>query len=165
MDYTTTPIRNAKYDKFGGINLELFLVIEGREDRWVPFTASLEDSEAHGKVIYDRALAELEVLAYEPPTVEEVREQTSTLRLLVVERMIADDPENTQRTEELESWALENKIPDSARSIFQALPLQDRAAAMRNENLRRSSPLIPPFAAVYGYTTPEQIDVLFGIEV
>lgn len=90
------------------------------------------------------------------------RAERTELRITVVERMIADDPTNTSRTAELEAWALQNQIPTSAQAIFDALPLTDKAAAMRNEVLQRNSPLIGPFAAVYGYTTDVQIDTLFG---
>ena len=165
MDFNTAPIRNAQYNEFGGIDLELLLSAEGREDRWVPFTANTDDELPRGQIIYDRALAELAVADYVPPSIEEIRGQTEVDRLDVVERMIEDDPSNTSRTEELEAWALENKIPASAETIFAALSLRDRASAMSRKTLRRNSPLIGPFAAVYGYTTPEQVDVLFGIEV
>ena len=158
MDYSTASIRNAEYTENGDIVLEL-----DRDGTWIPFTASTDDVEPHGAVLHARAIAELSVAAYAAPTTEEVRANTVALRLDVVERMIADDPSNTSRTAELESWALQNQIPASAQAIFDALPLRDRAAAMRNENLQRSSPLIAPFAAVYGYTTDAQIDVLFGI--
>lgn len=45
--------RNPKHNHFGGIDME----IEHPEFGWIPFTAHPDDTEAHGRELYEEALA------------------------------------------------------------------------------------------------------------
>lgn len=64
----TYNFRNAAYNKFGTIDLEL----EHEQYGWIPFTASPDDVEESGREVYALALAG-EVAPYVPPTAEDLR--------------------------------------------------------------------------------------------
>lgn len=61
--------RNAKHNAHGTIDLEINHPIYG----WLPFTATPDDPEHHGRDLYAAALASGEVAAYVPPSDEEAR--------------------------------------------------------------------------------------------
>lgn len=58
-------LRNARFNQFGGIDCE----IEHR-GKWVPFTASEDDSEAFGRQVYADAAADSGTAAYVAPDPE-----------------------------------------------------------------------------------------------
>lgn len=63
--------RNAKFNKFGTIDLEYEHPTYG----WIPFTASPNDVEEHGRALFEEAIAG-PVTPYKPPaplTIEEKR--------------------------------------------------------------------------------------------
>ena len=61
-------IRNAKYNEHGTIDCE----IEHPAYGWIPFTASPDDVEQHGKDIYAELTANGSIAAYVAPSAEEV---------------------------------------------------------------------------------------------
>lgn len=65
MDLASSPISNARHNEHGTIDVDL----EHPEYGLIPFTASPNDPEEHGRTIYARALAgEAGPIApYEPP--------------------------------------------------------------------------------------------------
>lgn len=62
-------IRNPAFNAYGTIDCE----VEHPAYGWVPFTASPDDVEAHGRSIYEAALA-MGPAEYVPPPVEETTE-------------------------------------------------------------------------------------------
>lgn len=63
--------RNAIYNEHGTIDCE----INHPEFGWIPFTASPDDVEAHGKAIYAELLDSGNVAAFIPPTALELAEK------------------------------------------------------------------------------------------
>ena len=53
MDLTQAEVKNVKYNWLDTVDLEL----NHPEFGWIPFTASPEDSEEHGRAIYAKAVA------------------------------------------------------------------------------------------------------------
>ncbi len=58
-------VRNPKYNRFGTVDCE----VEHPTFGWIPFTASPDDAEAHGREVYHEAIAGKHgaIGAYEPP--------------------------------------------------------------------------------------------------
>ncbi len=71
-------IRNIKYNVVGTIDCEINHPIHG----WIPFTASPEDMEAHGREIYKEIVAGKHgaIAAYTPPPPPTVEELTMMAR-------------------------------------------------------------------------------------
>jgi hypothetical protein len=63
-------IRNAKYTKTGTIDCEIEHLVHG----WIPFTASPDDIEKHGRDLYKELLSSNNVSKYVPPTKLELDE-------------------------------------------------------------------------------------------
>lgn len=63
-------IRNPSYNIFNTIDCEILHPTEG----WLPFTASPEDVEEHGRLIYQEAL-KLVPTPYSGPSLEELEQQ------------------------------------------------------------------------------------------
>lgn len=63
-------IRNIKYNKYNTIDCE----IEHPEYGWIPFTASPDDVEDHGRQIYNEAISGSlgEIAPYTPPPPKEI---------------------------------------------------------------------------------------------
>jgi hypothetical protein len=63
----TFDYRNPIYNRFGTVDCEINHPIYG----WIPFTASPEDSEQHGRDLYQKIIAEAEIApAIEPSDAE-----------------------------------------------------------------------------------------------
>jgi len=60
--------KNPIYNQLGTIDCE----VNHPEYGWIPFTASPEDAEAHGRELYHRILADGDVADYIPPSAEQV---------------------------------------------------------------------------------------------
>lgn len=58
-----TPFRNARYDAGGTITADILHPVFG----WIPFTASPDDVEAHGRALFDHIKRVGPVAPYEPP--------------------------------------------------------------------------------------------------
>lgn len=58
-----TPFRNAQYDAGGTITADIFHPVFG----WIPFTASPNDVEAHGRALFTHISAVGPVAAYVAP--------------------------------------------------------------------------------------------------
>jgi len=80
-------VRNATYNQYGTIDCEIDHPMFG----WIPFTASPDDVEAHGRAIYADLLASGSVAAYVPvdvpappppvpPTLDELQAQLTALQ-------------------------------------------------------------------------------------
>lgn len=63
-------IRNTKYNVHGTINCE----IEHPKYGWIPFTASPDDVEAHGRAIFAEA-QKLSPAPYTGPSLEQIKDQ------------------------------------------------------------------------------------------
>lgn len=102
MDISERPIAKARYNQFGAIDLE----VNHPDWGWIPFTATPDDTEVHGRIIYARAVqGEAGPIApYEPPSDEEVAAEVRAER---DRRLIASDwtqlPDVPQATRDL--WA------------------------------------------------------------
>jgi len=80
-------VRNATYNQYGTIDCEIDHPVFG----WIPFTASPDDVEAHGRAIYADLLASGSVAAYVPvdvpapsppvpPTLDDLQAQLTALQ-------------------------------------------------------------------------------------
>jgi len=58
-----TPFKNARYDAGGTITCDILHPVFG----WIPFTASPDDVEAHGRAIFAHVRAVGPVALYVPP--------------------------------------------------------------------------------------------------
>ncbi len=58
-----TEYRNARYNAHGGIDCEILHPRWG----WIPFTASPDDVEEHGRAIYAAIVATGDAAPYAPP--------------------------------------------------------------------------------------------------
>lgn len=83
MDY-----RNPKFTASGAINCE----IEHPNHGWIPFTASPDDVEQHGRDIYNRIIAGGGIEPYAPPAVNPEQVKAEAYR-----RIVAVCPEWKQR--------------------------------------------------------------------
>lgn len=64
-----TEFRNAKYNRFGSIDVEF----NHPQFGWIPFTATSDDVEEHGKSLYSAILSAGNIAPYEAPTADEAR--------------------------------------------------------------------------------------------
>ena len=91
--------RNPRYNRLGTIDCEIEHPVYG----WIPFTASPDDVEAHGRELHAQLLQSGEIALYtppEPPTAAELAAQARAQRdSLLVESdwtQLPDVPESTR---------------------------------------------------------------------
>lgn len=113
MDLASSPITNARHNEHGTIDVDL----EHPEYGLIPFTASPNDPEEHGRTIYARALAGEagEIAPYQPPPAEEVAEHVRAERNELLRHtdwtQLPDVPEATRLAWEPYRQALRD-VPD-----------------------------------------------------
>jgi hypothetical protein len=133
-------IRNIQFNAFGTIDCE----IDHPEYGWIPFTASPDDVEEHGRLIYDAALA-ASPTPYVPPSPEEV---------------LADERSRMFCTPAQMRLTLHRK---GLLTQVQAIADSDPEASIVWEyatQIVRKSPLIDALGGPQGFTA-EQIDDIF----
>jgi len=86
--------KNAIYNQFNTIDCE----IEHPEYGWIPFTASPDDCEEHGRNLYHKIKKDGNISPYVPPSKEqmelEVKHQRNQLLLMSDWSQLPDVPEN-----------------------------------------------------------------------
>jgi hypothetical protein len=103
-------IRNAKYNELGGIDCE----IEHPDYGWIPFTASKDDAEAHGREIFEAVKDSASAYIAPPqPSDEEMQAIAKRLRITELKKLLADsdykalpdyDKTDTSILEQRQAW-------------------------------------------------------------
>jgi hypothetical protein len=140
-------IRNAVYTKKGHIDCEILHPIFG----WIPFTASVDDYEEHGRLVFEamKDIAE----PYDPSLYPEPTEQ----ELLEIERseMVVS------RFQAKAAILQADLLPAVEAALADADPIA-RLAWSEAVEFRRDSPTIISLCAAIGLTD-EQLDDLFRV--
>lgn len=141
-------VRGVKYNQHGTINCEIEHPVYG----WIPFTASPDDPEEHGRELYARAIAGDfgPIAEYVPPSAEEV---------LQMQRQFASMSARDFKRALLDAGYLS--------AIKEALPTLPEAWQIDWETAQsfdRMNPDLIEAATQLGFTE-EQLDQLFGIEI
>jgi hypothetical protein len=151
-------VRNPVFTADGRIDCE----VEHPQFGWIPFTASADDVEQHGRDAYAAALA-LGPEAYvappppepEPPMVPQSITFAQLLIGLVAEEWITQ-AEGT-------AW-LAGTPPAAVSALIAQLPTGEQfpalARALRPSEVLRNDPLVTAMAAFEG-KTPEEVDTFF----
>ena len=84
-------IRNPKYNTDNTIDREMEHPVYG----WIPFTASPDDVEHHGRQIYAQAVAQGGIEPYEPPAVDPEAERLQ--RIAEIDRRLAEIDQESVR--------------------------------------------------------------------
>jgi hypothetical protein len=80
-------IRNAKYNELGSIDCE----IQHPDYGWIPFTASEDDAETHGKAIFETLKdSAAPYVPPPPPTEEELQSIADRERIAELKKLLAD---------------------------------------------------------------------------
>lgn len=139
-------IRNPQYNNAGTIDCEINHPVYG----WIPFTASADDPEEHGRQIH-AAIAEGQagpIAAYSPPSAETLL-QSERARMIVT---------RFQARAALHSagllQAVESIMSNEATDMIARLAWQDA------QEFKRTSPTVQAMAAALGLTDA-QVDDLF----
>lgn len=141
--------RNAKYNEDGSVDVEM----EHPEYGWIPFTASPDDVEAHGREIYQAAIAGDfgPVAEYIPPPEPTYEEKLAAAR---------ESASLTRREFFLGLDAM--GIYDTVMSA--ALPRVAQIELDTATSFDRNWPTLVDMATQLGFTDAD-LDTLFGIEV
>lgn len=122
--------RNAQYNEFGGIDCE----IEHPAHGWIPFTASPDDPEKHGRDIF-HALKD-KAAPYEAPPPPDPAEALAAEREAMVVPMadflviLAEADWITE--EEYKAWLSRNALPADVEAMIDQMPNKgDRIRALR----------------------------------
>jgi hypothetical protein len=133
-------LRNAQFNSFGTIDCE----INHPQYGWIPFTASPDDAERHGREIYAAALAS-GPSAYEPPNPAELlAKKREEMRCSPAQMRLA-----------LHRMGLLAQVQAIADADSEASIVWEYATV-----IERNSPLIDAIGGE-GNFTPEQIDDIF----
>lgn len=135
---------------------------------WIPFTASPDDTEPHGQVLFDAAQdVAAEYVPPEPapgPTLEELRAKAELDRysfaLRVAELEFVSPAEAAQ-------WAAGNAVPANVQAVIDGLPEAEQGAALiqvlAKPIIERTGDLMGPLALAFG-TDDVGLDEIFSIE-
>jgi hypothetical protein len=146
-------VRDAVYNAAGSIDCEILHPTYG----WIPFTASPDDVEQHGREIYDAA-RQMNPLPYEapPPPPEPVPRSMTFAQMLiglVTETWITEA--------EGEAW-LQGVVPTAVSTLIATLPVEQRFAALaratRPTEVLRQDSLVLALGAAEGKTAEEMDD-------
>ena len=155
-------IRNPRYTATAAIDCE----IAHPELGWIPFTASAQDVEPHGREIHAAALAQGPAKYTPPPEptpAELLAAERAQMRLSFSQLLIGLVARGWITEAEGEAW-LAGQLPQAVTDLISALPDQQRfaarARALRPAQIRRLDPLVIGLAEAEG-RTEEELDGFF----
>ena len=152
-------IRKPIFTSTGSINCEL----NHEQYGWIPFTASENDVEQHGREIFAAALA-MGPSAYVPPPPEELLQaERETMRLSFAQLLIGLVDRQWISEADGISW-LSGTLPPSVVSTINLLPAEERFAAtakcLRPSYVYRLDQIVLLMAKVRGISDVD-VDTLF----
>lgn len=155
-------IRNPRYLPNGAIDCEIHHPDLG----WIPFTASADDIEPHGREIYATARA-LGPAAHVPPPEPSPEDllaaERAGMRLTFSQLLIGLVAEGWISEAEGEAW-LAGELPASVITLIATLPTAERfaakARALRPSEILRTDRLVSALASAEGKTEAE-LDAFF----
>ncbi len=155
-------IRNPVYTATGAIDCE----VAHPELGWIPFTASPQDIEAHGREIFAaaRQMGPASHVAPAAPLPEEIlAAERVTMRLSFSQLLIGLVAESWLSEPEGDAW-LAGQLPAAVSALIETLPMEQRfaarARALRPSVVERLDPLVVLLAGSQG-RGEEELDVFF----
>ena len=141
--------RNHKYNQHGTIDMEIEHPVYG----WIPFTASPDDVEAHGRELHAQALAAGGIAAYIPPP-------EPTAAEILAQKRAAASLSRREFYQALIAAGLYEQV--KALETDLTVPLTVRVDLIEATSFDRMYPSLVSMASSMG-VTDIQLDVIFGI--